>query len=270
MPLLDRMKRDKALGFHDEIALDNFSQIDCDLAFFSFIRAAYHRRDVKDVLDYGAGRNRYAQDFNADINSAYIRDLRDLRHGGATVTAVDIDPDVLSHPTSNLQLVIDPSKPLPFADNSFDLIVSDYVFEHVEDPAHVAAELQRVMRPGAILFARTPNKYGYVKLFSAMVPNRLHHEVLKRVSPQREGRDTFPTFYRLNSKRDVQRHFDQCEVAAVSDSWEPAYFFGKTWLYRSLLGLHKLLPRALATATIFIAQKKVILAEEERRDGKAG
>ncbi|MFN3944305.1 MAG: class I SAM-dependent methyltransferase [Allosphingosinicella sp.] len=256
MPLLDRMKRETALKFHDELALDHFSEIDIDLAFYSFIRAAYYRKDVKDVLDYGAGRNRYEQDFDPAINSCYIRELRDLRFGGATVTAADVDPDVMSHPTSHRQVVIDPKGPLPFADESFDLIVSDYVFEHVENAQLVAGELQRVLRTGGFLFARTPNKYGYVKMASAAVPNRLHHAALKRISPQRKERDTFPTYYRLNSKRDLQRHFSQCEVAAINDSWEPAYFFGKPWLYRLLLLVHKLLPKALGTASIFILKKR--------------
>lgn len=256
MPLLDRMKREAALRFHPELALDHFSQDDCDLTFYSFVRAAYHRREVRDVLDYGAGRNRYAQDFDPAINSHYIQDLRDLRFGGARVTAADVDPEVRTHPTSDRQVVLEIDAPLPFEDNSFDLIVSDYVFEHVDKPAFLARELQRIMRPGALLFARTPNKWGYVKLASALVPNRLHTSALRRVSPQRQAHDTFPTRYRLNSLSDVRRHFSDCEVAAVNNSWEPAYFFGRTWLYHLLQIVHKLLPRAFSTATIFIVKKR--------------
>lgn len=256
MPLLDRMKREAAFGFHPEASLDHFSEMDIDLAFYSFVRAAYYRCEVREVLDYGAGRNRYVQDFDPAINSFYLRELRDLRFNGARVTAADVDPDVVTHPTSDDQVVLDPRAPLPFADEAFDLIVSDYVFEHVEEADRLGSELQRVMRPGAILFARTPNRYGYVKLFSAMVPNRLHHAVLKRVSPQRKERDTFPTHYRLNSERDIRRHFPGCEVATIRGSWEPAYFFGKTWLYRMLLWVHKLVPRALGTTSIFIIRKR--------------
>jgi hypothetical protein len=42
----------------------------------------------------------------------------------------------------------------------------------------------------------------------------------------------------------------------VTDSWEPAYFFGRAWLYRLFLLLHRLLPRALGTASIFILHKR--------------
>lgn len=255
MPLLDRMARGAALNFHEEIAVDNFSSIDCDLTFYSLIRAACRRNQVAHVLDFGAGRNRYEQDFDPAVDSYHIRDLRDLRFNGAIVTAADVDSDVLGHPSSHHQQVIDPDRPLPFGDASFDLIVADYVFEHVEKPEAVASELMRVMKPGGILFARTPNKRGYVKLFSALVPNRLHTAVLKFVSPQRKSHDTFPTFYRLNVKSDIKKYFNGCQVSAFNDSWEPAYFFGKTYLYRMLLMLHKLLPRSLATACIFVVRK---------------
>ena len=42
---------------------------------------------------------------------------------------------------------------LPFADNSFDFIMSQAVLEHVPDPARAVSEMRRVLRPGARLYA---------------------------------------------------------------------------------------------------------------------
>lgn len=39
---------------------------------------------------------------------------------------------------------------LPFEDASFDLILSDQVLEHVDDPVRCVAEARRVLRPGGI------------------------------------------------------------------------------------------------------------------------
>src|SRR5690554_3994801 len=89
MALIGRIKREKALQLHEEIVVDNFSAIDCDLTFFSLVRGLAMRHNVKKVLDYGAGRNQYEQDFDPESRSYLLRDLRDLRFNGAEVTAVD-------------------------------------------------------------------------------------------------------------------------------------------------------------------------------------
>jgi SAM-dependent methyltransferase len=45
---------------------------------------------------------------------------------------------------------------LPFADASFELVISVAVLEHVRDPFAVARELQRVLRPDGRIFAAVP------------------------------------------------------------------------------------------------------------------
>lgn len=255
MALLGRMNEAKARKLHEELVADNFSALDCDLTFYSLIRGMSIRHKFETVLDYGAGRNRYAQDFDPSTDSYHLLNLRDLQHEGAKVFAVDVDPEVLTHPTSDVQKIIDPEKPLPFEDALFDLIVSDYVFEHIENPVLVARELQRVLKPGGWIVVRTPNRYGYLKFAASIVPNKAHNKALEHVQPHRKAVDTFPTYYRLNSRREFQRHFDKCEVNVMTDSWEPAYFFGRVWLYRLFLVIHKLIPRAFGTASIFILRK---------------
>lgn len=46
--------------------------------------------------------------------------------------------------------VIAPSAPLPFADNSFDMIISRFVLEHVNDLEHLLGEICRVLKPGGL------------------------------------------------------------------------------------------------------------------------
>jgi len=44
---------------------------------------------------------------------------------------------------------------LPFADESFDVVVANHMLYHVPDPARAAAQLARVLRPGGVLMAAT-------------------------------------------------------------------------------------------------------------------
>lgn len=50
---------------------------------------------------------------------------------------------------------------LPFRDNSFDVVISLEVLEHVEDPATMLREVRRILRPGGWLYLACPNYLGF-------------------------------------------------------------------------------------------------------------
>lgn len=86
---------------------------------------------------------------------------------------------------------------LPFADGSFDVVLSSHVAEHLVRPEAVFGELARVLRPGGRLVLLTPNRWHYVTLSARLLPHRFHVWFNGRRGV--DQRDVFPTVYRANT-----------------------------------------------------------------------
>ncbi|WP_406699018.1 class I SAM-dependent methyltransferase [Singulisphaera sp. Ch08] len=50
---------------------------------------------------------------------------------------------------------------LPFADNSFSVVISQETLEHVADPFEAVREICRTMRPGGVFYCQVPFVIGY-------------------------------------------------------------------------------------------------------------
>lgn len=70
---------------------------------------------------------------------------------GATVTAVDADPDMVKlarEAAKDAQVSVATLPGLPFADEQFDAVVANFVLNHVGRPLAALREMRRVTRPG--------------------------------------------------------------------------------------------------------------------------
>src|SRR5690242_10226223 len=63
----------------------------------------------------------------------------------AKVIGADIDPAVLGNAELDASHVYPVSGPLPFLSDYFDLVLSDFVLEHVEQPEIFLREVNRVL-----------------------------------------------------------------------------------------------------------------------------
>lgn len=227
-----------------------FSRADGTVAYYSRVNALLQPDHV--VVDFGAGRGGIG-----DETPSYRRDLQILRGRVKKVIGIDVDPVVLENPTVDEAVVWVPGTPIGLPDASVDLIVSEYTFEHVEDPAEVARELERILKPGGWICARTPNKWGYIALGARVVPNGLHARALTRLQPGRQERDVFPTRYRMNTLRSVRRWFPEpsFDVLGYTIESEPNYFGNSRIMIYAMYGLMKMLPQRLGSMYLFFIQK---------------
>ena len=88
----------------------------------------------------------------------------------------------------------------------FDLITLRMVAEHLDDPEAAVMALARLTRPGGLVLIYTVEKWSPVTIISSLTPVRVHH-LLKRILWNTDERDTFPTVYRMNTRRALRRLF---------------------------------------------------------------
>jgi SAM-dependent methyltransferase len=206
------------------------------------------------LLDYGAGRGAWL----TEDGCAHRRSLRNFRSRVARVIGLDVDEAVVQNAALDEAYLFNPKDVLPLDDASIDIVVSDVTFEHITDPAQSARELDRVLKPGGWLCARTPNRYGYIALANRLVPETIKTQVLKIVQPARKEEDVFPAVYLMNSFGALLKWFPSDRFEHFSYGWdsEPAYHANKKILYRCMQTLHYVTPPSLRSMLMVFIRKR--------------
>ncbi|OGI67958.1 hypothetical protein A2738_03875 [Candidatus Nomurabacteria bacterium RIFCSPHIGHO2_01_FULL_42_15] len=101
-----------------------------------------------DVLDVGAGKGEFTdmlskRGYRVNCVEGTKKLFEELKEKGYKSVLVDLEEEKL-----------------PFPDNSFDLVVSLEVIEHLWNTDHYLSELKRVVKPNGYVIITTPN-YNY-------------------------------------------------------------------------------------------------------------
>lgn len=184
------------------------------------------------VLDLGCGRGGVVELVWTEVRLA---------------AGLDPDPSSLTeHRATRLPVVRGVGQHLPFADESFDLVVSVWVMEHLDDPLAVLSEVRRVLRPGGHLVFITPNLRNPLLLLNRL--GRAVPALQRRVVPRLYGRneaDTFPVRYRANTTETLRVLAAAAglvvgELRVVPD---PTYLALNGVMFRLAAAAERLMPR---------------------------
>lgn len=176
------------------------------------------------------------------------------------LVGIDVDTPSLRRNKVCRNLVGGNIELLPFANETFDVVTANMVVEHVRDPDALLAEVNRVLRPKGIFLFHTPNLWGYTTLAACMLP-RFAKTWLSQFLQNRSEEDVFPTYYRMNTPRAVQRVARRHSFAVLKldlmESSAQTIMLGPVVVLELLLirALRLRLFRKFRTNTIAILQK---------------
>jgi SAM-dependent methyltransferase len=127
-----------------------------------------------------------------------------LAAGARSVTGVDVSADTVRHAVAryghlpNLEFEIADCTRLPFADGSFDRVVSFETLEHLEAQDALLAEFRRVLEPGGFAVLSSPDKAVYSE--EQGFENAFHVRELYREELEALVAQYFPAYRILGQK----------------------------------------------------------------------
>ena len=198
-----------------------FSPNDGTIDFYLRIRTLINKKKV--LLDLGAGQGDW---FNDKKNINLRKSIQFLKKDVKKLYAADIDRSVLKNKTSHKNLIIKKNL-IPLKKNSVDIIICDWVFEHIEKPSIFYSEINRVLKKGGVLCARTPHKFNYVSIVSNFLEgSSLKSFLLRKVQANRFVPGSYSkSYYKINTKNKISKIFKSYKKNIFMLKPDPAYYF---------------------------------------------
>ncbi len=168
-----------------------------------------------------------------------------LKHRGRARRLIGVDLVDFETAVEGVELLNNDLSRLPLEDGSVDIVMSRSVMEHIDDPAAVYREINRVLRHGGYFIFLTANLWDYAALIAKLVPNRFHPWIVSKTEGRKE-QDVFPIQYQTNTFRAVKKWASQADFEIVSFRYlgqDPSYFTFNAFLFLLATAYEKVLSK---------------------------
>ncbi len=172
-----------------------------------------------------------------------------------------VDPDFASladYRAPSVRLANGLADDLPYRNNSFDVVIATWLFEHLPAPDQTLAELQRVLRPNGKLILLTPNvKHPllWANRISQLLP-AIQGKLVERLYDRAEA-DTFPVTYKANTPATLSALAKRAQltVRELQIIEDPSYLAFNDILFRVAVLVEKLLPKSWGVHLLVVLEK---------------
>ena len=234
-----------------------FSINDGTLDFYLRVRTIINKKKI--VLDLGAGKGVWFQNKN---NIELIQSIQYLKPHVKKLYGADMDPIILRNKSTDENLLIK-NNIIPLKNSSIDIIICDWVFEHIQYPKIFYKEINRVLKRNGTLCLRTPHKFSYMSLISNLLEGSIIKDwLLKKTQPGRKK--YFRSFYKINTQHKINKVFKNYSNNTFIIKPDPGYYFNSKIVYILLQIVHNITPK------FFSAFFNICQGGSEGRGGDGG
>jgi len=135
---------DSVLRSHRNRTIENSAQ---------YLRPHLHAQTR--LLDVGAGPGTITMDFAAHVAHVTATEIGQAELALSQALAAETG-------TENVDFSVEDVHALSFADDTFDVVHTHQVLQHVADPVQALSEMRRVTKPGGIVAARDADYAGFI------------------------------------------------------------------------------------------------------------
>lgn len=222
----EKIKKEKRLAEHPQWAQRLFHAIPTVHDVYDELLAPYI--DKKNVLlDAGCGKKGIMNKYKGRLKYAIGIDL--------SFSALKVNNVLNSYVQGSLNM-------LPFADNTFDVIISQWAVEHIPDPEVCFREFYRVLKKGGGIILVTNSIHHPLMFFSSIFPEKIRDAVKTKLLPPEIEEDTFPTYYRCNTLKRMEAVLGKIGFTKAFDCYvgDPSFFIFSKLLFPLLLFYEKI------------------------------